>query len=96
MKRCPFLGGACIKQDCALWFQEVDKKDQPVMNMCGCAMAMTAQYLMEMRPSVCEIESMAIRQDTYFDKINEKLGLISDHTGDTNSNLVYFLGGDKK
>ena len=47
---CPLLGGQCVKQDCALWFQEVDEKDRPVVNMCGCSIRMTAQYLMEIRP----------------------------------------------
>ena len=93
---CPFLGGQCVKRDCALWFQEVDKKERPVANMCGCAVYMTAQYLMEMRPNVFEIENMAIRQSTYFDKFNEKLALIVDHTRDVNANLIDLLGGDQE
>jgi hypothetical protein len=80
---CPFLGGQCVKRDCALWFQEISRNDlKPVANMCGCSMQMTAEYLMEMRPFVMEVEDIAIRQSMYFDKFNEKLGLLNDKTSD--------------
>jgi len=59
---CPFLGNQCIKQNCALWFQEVDKKEKPVMNMCGCAITMTAQYMMEIMPEVMEIADGPLRR----------------------------------
>ena len=92
---CPLLNSQCVKNNCALWFQEIDKNQHPVENMCGCSVYMTAQYLMEMRPYVFEIENMDIRQSTYFDKINEKLGLIADHAGNANTNLIDLLGGDR-
>ena len=59
---CPLLGGQCVKHDCALWFQEVDEAERPVMNMCGCAIAMTAQYLMEIRPEVQKLTDDPIRR----------------------------------
>lgn len=59
---CPMLGGQCVKRDCALWFQEVDEKERPVMNMCGCAITMTAQYLMEIRPEVQNIADGPMRR----------------------------------
>lgn len=65
MKRCPFLGGYCIKEDCALWFQEISKDGRLVMNMCGCSVAMTASYLMEMRPYVFGIDDMSIKIDLH-------------------------------
>lgn len=61
---CPFLGGQCVRQNCALWFQEVDEKEKPVINMCGCAVTMAAQYLMEIRPEVVKITDGPMRRIT--------------------------------
>ena len=60
---CPLLGGQCVKRDCALWFQEIDEKENPVVNMCGCSIKMTAQYLMEIRPEVVDIAKPSWRDD---------------------------------
>jgi hypothetical protein len=59
---CPMLGGQCVKHDCALWFQEIGQNGKPVTNMCGCAIAMTAQYLMEIRPEVQDIADGPMRR----------------------------------
>ena len=76
---CPMLGGQCVKRDCALWFQEVDENEHPVVNMCGCSIAMAAQYLMEFRPEIMSIRERAEGKINYIVDIKKEIEIDDGH-----------------
>lgn len=67
MKLCPLLNKPCIGTECSWYFQELSQNDlKPVMNMQGCSMQMTAQYLMEIRPFVFDVKQIATDVSSFF------------------------------